>query len=156
VQLTLAKAQLAMAEALRALSSGASLPVVRTAPAAGEDGAFPHRGVLEYDEQDRLVFIEDGGAMPVPLECLADQGKRIRLEFTLSEVDLLRADSDRLAAQFNALGTFLRNRAGALVLMEAKCAPSQPMLPRKTPATPRGPTQPPEPSAPPNPPPPKD
>jgi hypothetical protein len=143
VQLTLAQAQRAMAEALLALSSGVAPGAQRQATGASSPSRFPHTGSLQLCDGE-LRFIESDGPGEL-LEDLADRGKTIRLEFDLSYVGGGGRSADDTAL-FNALSDFLSRRALALIPMEAQCdddrKPDSRPKPPPDPAPP--PTQPPQ------------
>jgi hypothetical protein len=118
VQLVMAEAQRAMAQALLALSSGRIPDGVVATPAEGSATDYQHWGVLDLSSGE-LRLVEFNGSVKT-LRSLAEGGKRIRLEFSLSSDELVNRMDDGVA-KFTELGDFLRKRASALVLMQATC-----------------------------------
>ena len=142
LQQTLAEAQRNLGQALIALSSGQALGVWPAARTVSTDTQFMHSGELMFD--DGRLFFEDNGETFLLTE-LADCGKTISLEFELSQV--LVTSRGAGANKFDALATFLVERAANVTMTKATCgfgSPPPPHQPLHQPSVPR-------PSAPPRP-----
>ena len=126
IQLTLAQAQRALAEALLVLASGRVPDMVSGAAAGEAEESFEHTGVLDLDEAGVLVVKEDGEA-PWPVFG-TPRNKTVRLEFTTRpEIELIPTALEpypqaKLEALVGELARFMKTRSGILVLAEISCA----------------------------------
>jgi len=126
LQQTLAQTQRTLAEALLALSGGLSTTAGRSVVAVEETAVFVHSGTLRIDDDGKL-YLDEGkgvGDRSLMLERLADDGKRLQVEFDLGAVQEPGAGGARGASDLvSTLSDFLCNRALTLRVTRATCIP---------------------------------
>ncbi len=127
VQLTLARAQLALAETLRALSTG-QMPAARSGASDSED--FPHSGVIELCDTDGRLYLVEADGQRLLLDQLAEQGKRLRLELELHPAVDIRTLSERDRAYFSELGSFFARSTAVNIAGAAQCNKPAPPPPK--------------------------
>ena len=122
IQLTLAQAQRAFAEALLALASGRVPDIGGAAAARDTEGPFHHDGLLAVDNGELVVVEEEEGIITTfRVNPLLD-AKQVRLEFTTRAAESLQPMAqDTLNKVVDELAKFMRGRASVAIRAQISC-----------------------------------